>query len=105
VARGRVTDAGGVPVRGAVVRVLEQGIERDRVESDDQGTFTIQSSCNGCQIEVPKAGFATVTTRLDQNGTADVSLPLAVSESVVVTATGRDVRESDVGAAGTVLSR
>jgi vitamin B12 transporter len=104
--RGTVFDPSGTPIQGAHVRVLEHGSERGRAETDARGEFVIPATCSSCSLEITRPGFATLTTRAGNGQPVDVKMTIgAVKESVVVTATGRELSESQVGASVTVLDR
>jgi vitamin B12 transporter len=104
---GTVSDPSGAPVQGASVRLVDNGSERGHAYTDAQGRFAIDVPCSRCLIEVSRAGFLTLTSPAGTAREVDVILGAqpVLRESVVVTATGREVRESQVGASVTVLDR
>jgi vitamin B12 transporter len=104
---GTVSDPSGAPVEGASVRLVENGSERGHAYTDANGRFTIGIRCSNCVIEISRAGFWTLTspTGTANEVTATLGAQPTIKESVVVTATGREVRESQIGVSVTVLDR
>jgi vitamin B12 transporter len=104
--RGTVLDPSGTPIPGAHVRLLEHGSERGRAETGADGRFVIPAACAECRIEITRPGFATLNVRATNQQPLALAMTIgAVKESVVVTATGRGLSESQVGASVTVLDR
>jgi vitamin B12 transporter len=104
---GSVLNSAGAPLEGATVRLIENGIERARATSDDNGRFTIPTACSSCVVEVIRDGFWPLTFPASTSRELNVTMGVrtTVKESVVVTATGRETLESQVGASVTVLDR
>ena len=107
---GRVTDQNGAAVLGAEVRLRSRtGAELSAI-SDDKGAYSFRNIVSGDYVLEAKAkGFASFTSKeIDlargQSLTNDVYLSVnAVSESVVITATGTPQRADEVSKAVTVL--
>ena len=104
---GTVSDPSGAPVEGASVRLIDNGSERGHAYTDASGRFAIGVHCSSCLIEVSRAGFWTLTSPTGNAREVNVTLGAqpVIRESVVVTASGHEVRESQVGASVTVLDR
>jgi vitamin B12 transporter len=105
--RGTVSDAAGAPLAGATVRLIESGIERARTLSDQTGRFTIASMCSACLLDITHEGFWPLNVPVPASRELDVKMGIrtTVTESVVVSATGREEMESQVGASVTVIGR
>ncbi|MCM3878561.1 MAG: TonB-dependent receptor, partial [Vicinamibacterales bacterium] len=103
---GTVSDPTGLPIEGAMVRLLEKRLERGRARTDASGKFTIPASCDHCSVEISRTGFVTAIVAVAIGQPVDAKLALGgVEESVVVTATGLETPETRVGASVTVLGR
>ena len=103
--QGTVTDPSGVPIQGALVRLLDGAEERSRAETDQTGHFAIAANCASCTLDISRAGFETAVVTPTNGSLVLVRLPIAaVRESIVVTATGRETAESSVGASISVVT-
>lgn len=107
---GRVTDQNGAAVQGAEVQLRSRtGAELIAI-TDDNGAYSFKKVFpDDYVLEVKAKGFASFTSKeIDlargQSLTNDVHLSVnAVSESVVITATGTPQRADEVSKAVTVL--
>ncbi len=104
---GTVTDTSGAPVEGASVRLIDHGVERGHAYTDAHGQFAIALPCSNCIIEVSRSGFATLTSEAGNAREVNVTLGTqpTIRETVVVSASGREERASQVGASISVLNR
>ena len=104
---GTVSDPAGSPIEGASVRLIDNGSERAHAYTDAGGRFSIDAGCASCLLEVSHSGFWTLTSPAETARDVHVTLGTqpTIRESVVVSATGREERESQVGASITVLDR
>jgi iron complex outermembrane receptor protein len=107
---GRVTDQHGASVAGAEVQLRSRSGAQSLAVTDDNGAYSFRNAAPGNYIiEVRAKGFASFTSSelnlaRGQSLTNDVKLSVeAVSENVVVTATGTAQRIDEVSKAVTVL--
>ncbi|MFS8085391.1 MAG: TonB-dependent receptor plug domain-containing protein, partial [Acidobacteriota bacterium] len=107
---GRVTDQHDAAVAGAEVRLRSRSGAQSFAITDDSGAYSFRSVATGVYVlEVSKTGFASFTSNelnvaRGQSLTNDVKLSVeAVSESVVVTATGTPQRIDEISKAVSVL--
>jgi vitamin B12 transporter len=107
---GRVTDQNGAAVSGAEVTVHSRGNFALTAFSGDNGAYSFKNIPAGDYfLEVKARGFAGFTSNevsiaRGQSLTNDVKLSIeAVSENVVITATGTPQRTDEVSKAVTVL--
>jgi iron complex outermembrane receptor protein len=107
---GRVTDQHGASVAGAEVQLRSRSSAQSLAVTDDNGAYSFRNAAPGNYIiEVRAKGFASFTSSelnlaRGQSLTNDVKLSVeAVSENVVVTATGTAQRIDEVSKAVTVL--
>lgn len=107
---GRVTDERGANIPGAEVRLRSREGLRLFARTDREGIYGFTGLGAGdYMLEVTARGFAVVTSegfRVEggQTATRDMTLPVAaVSESVVVVATGTPQRADEVSKAVTLL--
>lgn len=107
---GRVTDERGAGVPGAEVQLRSRSGAQSFATADDNGAYSFKNVPPGdYAIEVRAKGFASFTSDernvvRGQSITNDVKLSVeAVSENVVVTATGTAQRIDEVSKAVTVL--
>ena len=107
---GRVTDERGANIAGAEVRLRSREGLRLFARTDQEGIYGFTGLGAGDYIlEVTARGFAVVTSdgfhvERGQTATRDLVLPVAaVSESVVVVATGTPQRADEVSKAVTLL--
>jgi iron complex outermembrane receptor protein len=107
---GRVTDQHGAGVAGAEVQLRSRSGAQSLAVTDDNGAYSFRNAAPGNYIiEVSAKGFASFTSSelnlaRGQSLTNDVKLSVeAVSENVVVTATGTAQRIDEVSKAVTVL--
>ena len=103
---GRVTDPHGANVAGAEVRLRSRSGAQLVANTDDNGAYSFQNVAPGVYVlEIKANGFASFTSNelsvtRGQSLTNDVKLSVeAVSESVVVTATGTAQRIDEIGRA------
>jgi vitamin B12 transporter len=108
--RGRVTDERNANIEGADVRLRSRSGGELRTTTDDNGAYGFKKVPAGEYVlEVKAKGFATFSSkglRLEpgQSLSNDVRLSVeAVSENVVVTATGTTQRADEISKAVTVL--
>lgn len=107
---GTVLDPDGRPAHRATVLVTDQTAVRGTGVTDDEGRFQIADLAAGrYELRVAMDGFAAtpVTITLSPDDSQRVTLPLrvsAVSESVVVTAAGRELPQSRVTDSVTVVT-
>jgi vitamin B12 transporter len=108
--RGRVADERGAGVAGAEVWLRSRAGAHLLLVTDDNGDYSFKYVVPGDYVmEVKAKGFATFTSRelrlaRGQSISNDVRLSVqAVSESVVVTATGTAQRADEVSKAVTVI--
>lgn len=109
--RGVVTDPLGALVPNATVRLFHEGKQAAETTTDKSGAYSFSGIAPGrYQVKAEAASFAPQQSDLIYVGagkSADVNLALkvgTVSQQVVVTATGTQIPESQVGASITVLS-
>jgi iron complex outermembrane receptor protein len=107
---GRIADQHGANVAGAEVRLRSRSGALLLATSDDNGAYSFRNVAPGDYVlEIKKSGFANFTSNglhvtRGQSLTNDVKLSVeALSESVVVTATGTAQRADEVSKAVTVL--
>lgn len=107
---GRVNDENGAAVRGAEVKLRSRTGPELSAITDDQGAYSFRDLLSGDYvIEVRAKGFANFTSSelnlaRGQSLTSDAKLSVeAVSESVVVTATGTVQRIDEISKAVSVL--
>jgi vitamin B12 transporter len=107
---GRVTDQHGASVAGAEVQMRSRSGAQAITQSDNNGAYSFSNVAPGNYIiEVKAKGFANLTSNelnlgRGQSLTNDLTLSLeAVSESVVVTATGTAQRIDEISKAITVV--
>jgi iron complex outermembrane receptor protein len=107
---GRITDQHGASVGGAEVRLRSRSGAELVVTTDDNGAYQFEKVASGDYVlEIRKSGFATFTSNElsvahGQSLANDVRLSVeAVSENVVVTATGTAQRIDEVSKAVSVL--
>lgn len=107
---GRATDQNGAAVSRAEVQLRSRSGAQSLAVTDDNGAYSFRNAAPGDYIiEVRAKGFANFTSSelnlaRGQSLTTDVKLSVeAVSESVVVTATGTAQRIDEVSKAVTVL--
>jgi vitamin B12 transporter len=107
---GRITDERGANIAGAEVRLRSREGLRLFARTDQEGLYGFTGLGAGDYIlEVTARGFAVVTSdgfhvERGQTATRDLVLPVAaVSESVVVVATGTPQRADEVSKAVTLL--
>ena len=107
---GTVVDPDGRPARRATVLVVDQTAVRGTGVTDSQGRFHVANLAAGrYELRVAMEGFAAtpVTIALSPDDSQTVALTLqvsAVSESVVVTAAGRELPRSRVTDSVTVVT-
>ena len=108
--KGRVTDERGAAVAGAEVRLRSREGVRLFARTDQNGTYAFTGLGPGDYIlEVTARGFAVVTSdgfRVERGdaATRDILLPVAaISESVVIVATGTPQRADEVSKAVTLI--
>jgi len=107
---GTVVDPDGRPARRVTVLVVDQTSVRGRAVTDSQGRFHVADLAAGrYELRVAMEGFAAtlVTIALSPDDSQTVTLVLhvsAVSESVVVTAAGRELPQSRVTDSVTVVT-
>jgi outer membrane cobalamin receptor len=107
---GTVVDPDGRPARRATVLVVDQTAIRGRAVTDSQGRFHVADLAAGrYELRAAMEGFAAppVTIALSPDDSQTVTLALqvsAVSESVVVTAAGRELPRSRVTDSVTVVT-
>ena len=107
---GRVTDQQNANVSGAEVRLRSRGGSNSITISDDNGSYSFRNVAPGDYVlEIRKSGFAGFTSNpltvvRGQSLTIDAKLSLeAVTENVVVIATGTAQRADEVSKSVTVL--
>ncbi|HMG71943.1 MAG TPA: TonB-dependent receptor, partial [Pyrinomonadaceae bacterium] len=107
---GRITDQQGASVAGAEVQLSSRSGAHLLAITDDNGAYSFRNVAPGNYIlEIKKSGFAGFTSKelsiaRGQSLTNDVKLSVeAVSESVVVTATGTAQRIDEISKAISVL--
>jgi outer membrane cobalamin receptor len=107
---GTVVDPDGRPARNATVLVSDQTAVRGSVVTDSQGRFRVDNLAEGrYELRVAIDGFAatpvTVALSADESETVTLTLHVsAISESVVVTAAGRELPRSRVTDSVTVVT-
>jgi outer membrane cobalamin receptor len=107
---GTVVDPDGRPARRATVLVVDQTAVRGTDVTDSQGRFHVANLAAGrYELRVAMEGFAatpvTIALSPDDNQTVTLALQVsAVSESVVVTAAGRELPRSRVTDSVTVVT-
>ncbi len=108
--RGRVTDAGGAPLRGADVRATQLGTnDRRTAVTDDAGRFAVPELAVGLYlVEVTATGYRGHTTRAElavgQELWIDVPLTLSIEQGVEVNAPFVPI-DRDSTAMGTLIDR
>ena len=109
---GHVTDEHGAAIRAAEARLRSRSGPQSFAYTDDNGAYSFKNIVAGQYVlEIKAKGFATFTSKelnlaRGQAPVDDVDVRLsvkAVSESVVVTATGTAQRTDEVSKAVTVL--
>ncbi len=107
---GKVTDPQGASVTGAEVRLRLRSGSQSITVTDDNGAYSFRNVAPGDYVlEIKKGGFATFTSNeltvtRGQSLTSDAKLSVeAVSENVVVTATGTAQRIDEISKAVSVL--
>lgn len=107
---GRVTDQHGASVAGAEVRLRSRSGSHSLASTDENGSYSFPNVAAGDYVlEIRKTGFASfasnhLTVTQGQSLTNDAKLSVeAVSENVVVTATGTAQRADEVSKSVTVL--
>ena len=110
--RGRVTDERGAGVPGAEVNLRSRSVAHLLVITDDSGDYSFKYVVPGDYVlEVKAKGFANFTSKelslaRGQSLTSDVHLLVqAISESIVVTATGTAQRADETSKAVSLLDR
>ena len=107
---GTVVDPNGLATPGATVLVSDRSVIRATALTDDQGRFEIMNLPAGrYEVRVALEGFgaAAVTVDLAADGVGSVSIRLqvrAISESIVITASARELPRSRVTDSVTVVS-
>ena len=107
---GTVVDPNGLATPGATVLVSDRSVIRATALTDDQGRFAITDLPAGrYEVRVALDGFgaAAVTVDLAADGVGSVSIRLqvrAISESIVVTASARELPRSRVTDSVTVVT-
>jgi len=107
---GKVTDPQGASVAGAEVRLRPRSGSQSLTLTDDNGAYSFRNVAPGDYVlEINKGGFASftsdeLTVTRGQSLTSDAKLSVeAVSENVVVTATGTAQRIDEISKAVSVL--
>ena len=107
---GRITDQHGANVAGAEVRLRSRSGPQSLTLTDENGAYSFRNIAPGDYVlEINKGGFASfasneLTVTRGQSLTNDAKLSVeAVSENVVITATGTAQRADEVSKAVTVL--
>jgi len=107
---GKVTDPQGASVAGAEVRLRPRSGSQSLTLTDDNGAYSFRNVAPGDYVlEIKKGGFASftsdeLTVTRGQSLTSDAKLSVeAVSENVVVTATGTAQRIDEISKAVSVL--
>ena len=107
---GRVTDQLGANIAGAEVRLRSRGGSQSLTLTDENGAYSFRNIAPGDYVlEISKGGFANFTSNQltvtrGQSLTNDAKLSVeAVSENVVITATGTAQRIDEISKAVSVL--
>jgi len=107
---GRVTDAHEAAIKGAEVNLRSRTSTRSIATSDETGSYSFKGVAGGEYLfEVKAEGFATFTSKefhIDDGQSLKIDVRLsvkAVSETVVVTASGTTQRADETSKAVTVL--
>lgn len=109
---GTVADPVGAMVANAKVDLLQQSSVVASTATDSQGNYQFTSIAAGhYRVRAQAANFAVQETEpfyIGGSGTAEVNLTLnigVVSQQVVISATGTEVPESQIGASVSVITR
>jgi vitamin B12 transporter len=107
---GHILDPLGAHVANAKVVLISGGKEVSSTASDSDGGFSFTNIASSrYTIRASAAGFASaesspVMVHADGEASVDLTLPLgAIAQQIVVTATGTDIPESQVGASVNVI--
>jgi len=110
--RGKVTDPLGAPVAGASVVLLQGDQEIASGVTDGEGSFQFAAQASGLYAaRVAAQGFAAQTIRevsVSEGKTAELNILLRVgplAEKIVVSATGKAIPQSQVGASVSLIDR
>jgi len=108
--RGTITDPLGAVVPNATVKLIQNAKQVASTNTDQTGKYTLSPVTPGrYQIEAEAPTFASQTSvpvYVGNEGTAEVNLTLrvgTVSQQLVVTSTGTQLPESQVGGSVTVI--
>jgi vitamin B12 transporter len=109
--RGTITDPLGAVVPNATVKLIQNAKQVTSTNTDQTGKYSFSSVAPGrYQIAAEAPTFASQTSSpvyVGSGGTAEVNLALkvgTVSQQLIVTSTGTQLPESQVGASVTVIS-